>query len=348
MFTTGGTIAMKYDAEKGGLVPAVSGADLAAAVPGLDKVADVEVREFSNVASCNMSPERMFALSHAIEEALKADDVAGAVVTHGTDTLEETSYFLDLLHPSEKPICVVGAMHAREHITTSYLMRCIEDYAAGYYSQSGWLDGYNVRNLLDKYTLYIVPNCNPDGTEIVLSGESPATQVITTSKGAYKANANGVNLNRNFPFGFGTYEKMSTLPHESTFPGQFAASEPETQALISLCEENSFELVLSFHIQGECVYWSDAINVNTANSELLADRISKAYGFYKCPTSTELSLFGGGFENWFRYTFSRPGFCIELMPLEYEVHPLSDYDNINMENSLRYSHTRSIMLSAIS
>uniref|UniRef100_UPI004028D409 asparaginase n=1 Tax=Mesosutterella multiformis TaxID=2259133 RepID=UPI004028D409 len=110
VFTTGGTIAMKYDAEKGGLVPAVSGADLAAAVPGLDKVADVEVREFSNVASCNMSPERMFALSHAIEEALKADDVAGAVVTHGTDTLEETSYFLDLLHPSEKPICVVGAM----------------------------------------------------------------------------------------------------------------------------------------------------------------------------------------------------------------------------------------------
>ena len=256
--------------------------------------------------------------------------------------------YLMTLGRGEKKICVVGAMHAREHITTSYLMRCIEDYAAGYYSQSGWLDGYNVRNLLDKYTLYIVPNCNPDGTEIVLSGESPATQVITTSKGAYKANANGVNLNRNFPFGFGTYEKMSTLPHESTFPGQFAASEPETQALISLCEENSFELVLSFHIQGECVYWSDAINVNTANSELLADRISKAYGFYKCPTSTELSLFGGGFENWFRYTFSRPGFCIELMPLEYEVHPLSDYDNINMEDSLRYSHTRSIMLSAIS
>ena len=94
VFTTGGTIAMKYDAEKGGLVPAVSGADLAAAVPGLDKVADVEVREFSNVASCNMSPERMFALSHAIEEALKADDVAGAVVTHGTDTLEETSYLI--------------------------------------------------------------------------------------------------------------------------------------------------------------------------------------------------------------------------------------------------------------
>ena len=101
---------MKFDEAKGGLVPAVSGEDLAKAVPGLGALATIEVREFSNVASCNMSPERMFSLSRAIEEALTDEDVAGAVVTHGTDTLEETSFFLDLLHKSEKPICVVGAM----------------------------------------------------------------------------------------------------------------------------------------------------------------------------------------------------------------------------------------------
>ena len=46
VFTTGGTIAMKFDEKLGGLVPAVSGADLAAAVPGLGKLAEVEVREF--------------------------------------------------------------------------------------------------------------------------------------------------------------------------------------------------------------------------------------------------------------------------------------------------------------
>ena len=110
VFTTGGTIAMKYDEKQGGLVPAVSGEDLAKAVPGLDKLAEIEVREFSNVASCNMSPERMFKLSQTIEVALTDPSVAGAVVTHGTDTLEETSYFLDLLHASERPVCVVGAM----------------------------------------------------------------------------------------------------------------------------------------------------------------------------------------------------------------------------------------------
>ena len=110
VFTTGGTIAMKFDEKLGGLVPAVSGADLASAVPGLGRLAEVEVREFSNVASCNMTPELMFRLSRAVESALREDGVAGAVVTHGTDTLEETAFMLDLLHDSEKPVCVVGAM----------------------------------------------------------------------------------------------------------------------------------------------------------------------------------------------------------------------------------------------
>lgn len=110
VFTTGGTIAMKYDPKVNGLVPAVSGADLAAAVPGLSDVADVEVREFSNIASPSMTPEMMFRLSQMIEEALKEEGVDGAVVTHGTDTLEETSFMLDLLHKSDKPIVLTAAM----------------------------------------------------------------------------------------------------------------------------------------------------------------------------------------------------------------------------------------------
>jgi len=110
VFTTGGTIAMKFDPKVNGLVPAVSGADLAAAVPGLDQLADVEVREFSNHASCAMTPQKMFDLSNMIEKALECDEVAGAVVTHGTDTVEETSYMLDILHKSEKPIVLTAAM----------------------------------------------------------------------------------------------------------------------------------------------------------------------------------------------------------------------------------------------
>lgn len=107
---TGGTIAMKYDPEKDGLVPACTGEDLAAAVPGLGEVAPLEFIQFSNIASPGMTPQNMWDLHLKLEEVLARDDVAGAIVTHGTDTLEETSYFLDLLHTSPKPIVTTAAM----------------------------------------------------------------------------------------------------------------------------------------------------------------------------------------------------------------------------------------------
>ena len=64
VFTTGGTIAMKFDPKVNGLVPAVSGADLAAAVPGLDKLADVEVRVFKSCQLRDDSAKNVSALSN--------------------------------------------------------------------------------------------------------------------------------------------------------------------------------------------------------------------------------------------------------------------------------------------
>lgn len=110
VLATGGTIAMKMDEKIGALVPACTGEDLVAAVPGLDKVAHVEVEQICNVASPNMTPEIMFKLHQRAEELLARDDVAGVVITHGTDTLEETAYFLNLVVKSDKPVVLVGSM----------------------------------------------------------------------------------------------------------------------------------------------------------------------------------------------------------------------------------------------
>ena len=101
---TGDTIAMKYDEASQGLIPACSGEDLAAAVPGIDKLAQLEFCQFSNIASPGMTPDDMWRLHLKCEEFLAREYVTGVVVTHGTRTLEETSYFLDITKISEKPI----------------------------------------------------------------------------------------------------------------------------------------------------------------------------------------------------------------------------------------------------
>ena len=107
---------MKLDPEHG-IVPAVSGEDLVASVPGLREACPIEVMEFSNIPSPHMTPKRMFELGNKVEELLRHEDILGVVITHGTDTLEETAYLLDLVHNSEKPVCLTGAMRSAAEIS---------------------------------------------------------------------------------------------------------------------------------------------------------------------------------------------------------------------------------------
>ncbi len=109
LIATGGTIAMKIDPVKKAPVPAISGEDLVATVPDIAKVARIEVENISNVPSGYMNPDRWVALQKAVVKALIRPEVAGVIVSHGTDTLEETAYFLDLTIKSDKPVVLIGA-----------------------------------------------------------------------------------------------------------------------------------------------------------------------------------------------------------------------------------------------
>lgn len=109
IITTGGTIAMKKDKE-GNLVPAVSGEELLNAVPGLENEADITVMEFSNIPSEYMTPEKMLELSRFLKEKDREINPDGIVITHGTDTMEETAFFLDHTCSLEKPVVLTGAM----------------------------------------------------------------------------------------------------------------------------------------------------------------------------------------------------------------------------------------------
>lgn len=108
--TTGGTIAEKIDKKTGGAVPAISGKDLVSAVPQLKSIANIGVHEFSNIDSSQMTPELWAQLSRTVDAILARPDIVGVVVTHGTDTMAEGAYFLDLTLKSDKPVVFTGAM----------------------------------------------------------------------------------------------------------------------------------------------------------------------------------------------------------------------------------------------
>lgn len=108
--TTGGTISSKYDTRGGENVPAASGEELIASVPELRGAAEVRVVEHSNVTSDVMETATAFGLRDRLRTVLADEETAGAVVTHGTATMEETAYLLDLTLGSEKPVVITGAM----------------------------------------------------------------------------------------------------------------------------------------------------------------------------------------------------------------------------------------------
>ena len=109
---TGGTISMRHDVAAGGAVPALSGRDILAATPGIDEVARVEPEDWGRFPGPHMTPERQWLLRARVAELLGRDDVAGVVITHGTDTMEESAYLLARSLEADKPVVFTGAMRS--------------------------------------------------------------------------------------------------------------------------------------------------------------------------------------------------------------------------------------------
>ncbi len=109
MVFTGGTISMRVVPGRG-VVPARSGAEILALVPGVARYAQAHVEDFDRLPGPHWTPERMLELSRFLDERLATNRYQGAVVTHGTDTLEETAYLLELTLRRDQPVVVTGAM----------------------------------------------------------------------------------------------------------------------------------------------------------------------------------------------------------------------------------------------
>lgn len=156
ILATGGTIASTYDASRGGFVPALSGTQLADNVPELKRHARIDVEQLGNIHGADMTPSEWLKILRRTRELLASPEVSGVVVTHGTDTLEETAYFLDLTVPSDKPVVIVGAQRPAS----------VPDS-----------DGH--RNLLDAVRVVLSTEASGKGALVVMNGQINAAREVT-------------------------------------------------------------------------------------------------------------------------------------------------------------------------
>lgn len=114
VLTTGGTIAMRAAAGTAGAVPALRGTDFANSLP--EGMAELGFTEFANLPSAHLTIPQLWDLSRRVASLTAQDNVDGVIVTHGTDTMEESAYLCEITIQTEKPVVFTGAMRTASDV----------------------------------------------------------------------------------------------------------------------------------------------------------------------------------------------------------------------------------------
>jgi L-asparaginase len=111
---TGGTISMHRDPAAGGNIPTHGGEALVRFSSGLDAISPYRIENWAMVPACHLGPDRLWALRERVREVADSGEVRGIVITHGTDTIEETAYLLDRTLDPNVPVAITGAMRTSD------------------------------------------------------------------------------------------------------------------------------------------------------------------------------------------------------------------------------------------
>lgn len=169
---TGGTISMKEDKNTHAAVPELTGDDIIKLTPGIEKIANIDFLNYGMLPGPHMTPEKMFELSQIIKNKVALEGYDGVVVTHGTDSLEETAYLVDLTYEYPNPVVFVGSMKNS--------------------SQFGW-DGPT--NLIDGVNTAASDEAMNRGVMVVMNNEIHAASQVT------KTNTHTLDTFKSMDFG---------------------------------------------------------------------------------------------------------------------------------------------------
>jgi len=234
-----------------------------------------------------------------------------------------------------------GSLHAREWITSMLNMNMIEEYAKAY-KQNKKIDGYHARNILNNTTIWFMPMVNPDGVTLQQQGLNAFPRkdhdaLIRMNAGSknfkrWKANAKGVDLNRNFSVDWKTVSGNVSKPNYQNHKGSSAASASETKAVIKFVKEIDPQMTINYHSSGEILYWG----YNQKGARYVRDlnyarQISRMTGYLVMPPEGYPS--GGGFLQYFTETYKRPSITPELSPYVGNTNvPVSTFTRIWNQN----------------
>lgn len=242
----------------------------------------------------------------------------------------------------KKEIFINAAHHGKEYMTTILTMQQIELLLSSY-EDNAIIDDIGIKNLLDEVSIVFMPLVNPDGVMIAKHGLNGTStnkyikDIVSKSKknfSDWKANGRGVDLNRNYDT---TRKYMTDAINKAgsrNYPGLKAFSEPETQAVKSLCETHDFELVIAYHTAGEIIYWYFFQDDEQESRDYkIANIVSKITGYKIIPKTANPG--GGGMKDWFVQEHKKPGLTIEIGKEigEYKMLRYTEYPIIWRKNS---------------
>ncbi|MGY0374195.1 M14 family zinc carboxypeptidase [Clostridium sp. JNZ J1-5] len=240
----------------------------------------------------------------------------------GKSVLGKNLYYVKLgSGPNE--VFYNGAHHALEWITSPLLMKFIEDFSEAYVDGTS-IRGYDIRDIWNRSTIYIMPMVNPDGVDLVIDGlqrDNPYyAQLIQWNNGStdfsqvWEANIRGVDLNHNYDASWNLSKAAEAAygisgPGPTRYSGPYPESEPETKAVADFTRSHNFRLVLAYHSQGEVIYWT-YLNIIPPDSRTIGELFSRVSGYELSQTSGITSY--AGYKDWFIDKYRRPGFTIEV------------------------------------
>ena len=206
-----------------------------------------------------------------------------------------------------KTLMVTAGMHGWEWIGSYLSMRGVAEllhsHAQGVPSAS---------LALEEYRIVVLPLVNPDGVRIAQGERQPLVGNYTAEQlRGWKANAWGVDINRNFPHG---YHKMAnflpTNPGPSFYPGTAPASEKETQAVLIALETYKPDMLADLHSSGNIIFWHYNQEQTLARDRQLAYAVGNIFG-YGVSNNLQQAI-GAHLKDHFIGTYNKPAFIVEI------------------------------------